>query len=233
MQNELLLIASVFLCFGGLMLFYQFFGRAGLFAWIVIATILGNIEVMILVRAFGMEQTLGNVIFATTLTATDLLSELYGQKSAKLGVRLGIGASVVFLILSTLWKLYIPSPNDFAMPAVKALFSLTPRLVLTSLLVYALIQYLDVWLYHKIWAKTARKTGSKGQYLWLRSAGAALISQLVNAVLFNYGAFWGVYEGKVLFTLVASTFLIYFAVTLASAAFVYLARKMTPRENIL
>ena len=66
MQNELLMIASIFVFFGGLVAFFRFFGKQGIFAWTVIATIAANIEVLILVHAFGLDTTLGNVIFASS-----------------------------------------------------------------------------------------------------------------------------------------------------------------------
>ena len=62
MSNELLLIGSVFIIYGAVLLAYRIFGKGGLYAMTVIATILANIEVLILVKAFSMEQTLGNVI---------------------------------------------------------------------------------------------------------------------------------------------------------------------------
>ena len=45
---------------------YKFFGKTGLYCMSAIATILANIEALILINAFGMEQTLGNVLFAAT-----------------------------------------------------------------------------------------------------------------------------------------------------------------------
>ena len=77
-MNELFLIITLLLSFGGAILFLKVFGKGGLFAWIGICTVLANIEVTILVRAFGMDQTLGNTLFAATFLCTDILSELYG-----------------------------------------------------------------------------------------------------------------------------------------------------------
>ena len=66
MINELLLVGSLLFIFGGALFAYNFFGKAGLYAVTVIATITANIEALIMIRAFGMEQTLGNVFFAVT-----------------------------------------------------------------------------------------------------------------------------------------------------------------------
>ena len=73
-MNELLLIGSLLLVYGGTLLSYRLFGKHGLFAFTAIATILANVEVLILIDGFGMEQTLGNVMFASTYMVTDILS---------------------------------------------------------------------------------------------------------------------------------------------------------------
>ncbi len=58
--------------------------------WTVLATIAANIEVLIMVTAFGMEMTLGNILFASTFLVTDILSELYGKKPPRLRFTLGL-----------------------------------------------------------------------------------------------------------------------------------------------
>ncbi|MFC2419983.1 MAG: queuosine precursor transporter, partial [Treponema maltophilum] len=89
MKNEILLICSVFLYFGTVLVLLRLFKEAGMYLWTVIATIAANIEVLILIKAFGLEQTLGNVLFASTFLVTDILSELYGKKAAQRAVVYG------------------------------------------------------------------------------------------------------------------------------------------------
>ena len=69
MRNELLLLASLVLAYGGALIWLRLFGKSGLYGWTILATIAANIEVTLLVNAFGMEQTLGNVLFASTFLA--------------------------------------------------------------------------------------------------------------------------------------------------------------------
>ena len=97
-MNELLLIGSVVLIFGTVILAYKLFGKAGLFCVSAIATVLANIEVIILVKSFGMEQTLGNVLFASTFLITDILSECEGLKEANKAVTMSIFVSVFFFL---------------------------------------------------------------------------------------------------------------------------------------
>ena len=79
MSNELLIILSFIVIYGGVMLFYRFFGKKGLLAFNVLATLIANIEVLILVRAFRVEMTLGNVLFASTFLITDIMSENHSR----------------------------------------------------------------------------------------------------------------------------------------------------------
>lgn len=227
-MNELLLIISLPLIYGAVVAAYKFFGKTGLYAWTVFSTITANIEVLLLVDAFGIEQTLGNILFGSTFLVTDILSEKYGKKDAQLSVNLGIATSIGFIILSQLWLQYTPAANDWAMESFRVIFSNTPRVMLASLLVYAIVQRLDVWLYHKWWDFTRKKFGSSERFLWLRNNGSTMLSQLMNALLYTFGAFGGLYELPTLISICISSYAIFFITALADTPFVYLARSIKP-----
>lgn len=230
MINELLLIGSVIFIFSMTLFAYKFFGKTGLYCMSAIATVLANIEVLILVDAFGMEQTLGNVLFAATFLITDILSECEGKKAANKAVWIGMFTSVFFLLLSQSWMLYIPSENDWAMDAIKTVFSNTPRMLIASFVVYAVSQMFDVWLYHKWWAFTEKKFGDKRKFLWLRNNGSTLISQILNTLLFTAFAFYGTYDIKTLLSIFASSYVIYIFTSLLDTPIVYLARKINDKR---
>lgn len=226
MTNELLIIGSLVCSFGALLVFFRLFGKAGCMAWTAVCTILANIEVTILVNAFGMEQTLGNTLFASSFLATDFLSELYGKKDADRAVWIGIGTSCAFILFSSLWVLYTPSPNDWAMTSIKSLFGHTPRILVASLAGYAVSELADVWMYHKWWDFTTKKSGSSEKYLWLRNNASTLAAQAVNIIIFNFGAFWGMYEMKTLVSITAACYVIYIFTSLLDTPFVYAARRI-------
>jgi hypothetical protein len=230
-MNELLLIGSLFLSFGLVLLFYYLFGKAGLYCWTVLATIAANIEVLIVINAFGMEQTLGNVLFASTFLVTDLLSEFYGKKASQRAVNVGILTSLAFILISQMWLLYTPAESDFAMPHIQAIFSNTPRLMLVSFVVYAICQQFDVWAYHKWWAFTEKKCGDRERFLWLRNNGSTLISQLLNSLLFTFGAFAGLYSFGTLISITLSSYVIFIVTSLADTPIMYLAKHIKPREQ--
>ncbi len=231
-MNELILILSLVVIFGGVILAYRFFGKGGLYAFTVFATVLANIEVLILVRAFGMEQTLGNVLFASTYLITDILSENEGKKSAEKAVNIGVCTAVFMVIITQSWLLFTPSQGDWVSPSIKTVFSATPRLLFASFLGYAISQKLDVFLYHRWWAFTEKRTGNRRGFLWLRNNGSTLISQIVNTVVFNMAAFFGLYDGKTLLSVIVSSYIIYVVTSLLDTPVVYLARKMKEKGHI-
>lgn len=231
MPNELLLILSLILTFSAVIAVFYIFQEPGLYLWTIIATIAANIEALIVVNAFGMEMTLGNILFASTFLVTDILSEVYGKEIAKKAVYLGIATSVIFIPISCSWLLYTPNENDWAMPSIRTIFSSTPRLMLVGIVVYVIVQLFDVWAYHKWWAFTTKKFGDSKKFLWLRNNGSTMVSQLMNTVLFTLGAFLGVYGVKTLISIMVSSYIIFLITSLADTPFVYLARYIYEKKN--
>lgn len=226
MQNEIVLLVSLGMIYLGALTFYKFLGKSGLYVWTAIATICANIEVLILVDAFGMEQTLGNILFASTFLVTDILSELEGKHCANKAVKVGIFTSIIFVLVSQSWFLYVPNGNDFAMPSVEVIFSNTPRLMFVGIAVYAIAQVFDVWFYHYIWEKTTAKFGDSKRGLWIRNNGSTLVSQLFNTIFFTFGAFLGVYDINTLISIMGASYVIYIVTSLMDTPVVYLARRM-------
>ncbi len=176
MQNELLLILSMIVTYTIVLGLFRLFRNQGLYLWTIVATISANIEVLILINAFGIEMTLGNILFASTFLVTDILSELYGKKAAQTAMWMGIATSVIFILISQSWMLYLPNENNFASPAIRTVFSNTPRLMLVGIAVYVAVQFFDVWAYHRWWEFTSRKFGDRKRFLWLRNNGSTLVS---------------------------------------------------------
>lgn len=232
MKNELLLIGSVILIYGAVLVAYRLFGKTGMYVMTVIATILANIEVLMLVDAFGMEQTLGNVMFASTYLVTDILSENEGKKSANKAVWLGVFTSVIMLLFTQYWLLYTPAATDWAKEPISQIFSTTPRLIIGSFLGYIVSQRFDVWLYHKLWNFTKQKTGDSIRFLWLRNNVATLLAQIINTVIFTTVAFWGMYNIKTFISIIISSYIIYIFTSLLDTPAVYIARRMKIKGKI-
>ncbi len=227
MSNEMLLIVSIFIYFGLLIVFYKLFSYIGLYIWVAIATILANIEVIMLIDAFGVEMTLGNVCFASIFLATDLLSEKYSKKHAKQAVIIGALTSIAFIVSSQVWLNFKPSTNDLSYASLVGVFDATPRVVIAGLVVYLIVQYIDIFIYHTIWTLTTKGRKSTN-YLWLRNNGSTIISQFFNAFLFTYFAFYNssIIPNEALLSVALATFTIYLFISLIDTPFLYFARNI-------
>lgn len=232
MKNELLLIGSIILIYGAVIVAYRIFGKSGLYSMTVIATIFANIEVLIIINGFGMEQTLGNVMFASTYLITDILSENEGKEYAARAVWLGVFTSVAMLVFTQYWLLYAPAQSDWVSEHLSAVFSTTPRMLLASFVGYVTSQRFDVWLYHRWWDFTTKKTGDKNSFLWLRNNCSTMISQIINTFTFTVIAFSGWYDVHTLISIMLSSYIIYIFTSLLDTPAVYLARYLKQKGCI-
>ena len=219
-MNEILFFTSILIVFGLLVATSRFFGRSGLIAWCAFISILAEISVTKGVTLFGINTTLGNVTFASNFLATDILTELYGEKSAKKAVYVGIWGVVVYLIVSQLMLLYRPSSIDLADGAMQTLFGFAPRICISSVVMLFAANFLDVRLY----AVLKRKTG--GRLMWLRNNLCTILCNCGENFLFTAGAFWGVYEPKDILTIACSASVIEIIAALCDTPFLYLARRL-------
>lgn len=227
-MNELLLLLTVVLYFTAAIASEKLFGKAGLFGWIIVGSILMNVEVVKLVDAFGMEMTLGNVLLSSTFLCTDILAEKYGKEESRRGALLGCAAICCSLVVTQVMLAFSASPNDFAQDSLVTVFGQIPRLCFASFLTYFVVQLHDVWLYEKIRKATSKKHGDK--FLWLRNCGSTLVSQAINAILFTVIAWWGVYDMGTMVSLAAATYIITFVLALLDTPFMYISKKLIPAE---
>lgn len=229
-MNEFLLLLSLLMTYGGVVLSYVFFGKRGLVVFSVFATIIANIEVNILIESFGITQTLGNVLFASTFLITDALSEIKNKNYAKEAVRFSLFFSVLFLAFSQLWLHYVGLDMQMG-EALHKLFAQTPRIIIVSLIVFAIASYLDVWLYHWWWKWSIKVSKNQEKWLWVRNNGSTLISQFVNTILFSIGAFYGVYEWSVIFEIIVSSYMIFLVLALLDTPILYLLVYLAKQKN--
>lgn len=219
-MNELLFFVTIFVCFGSAVLFHKLFGKAGLYAWIAFAVVYANIEVLKNVTMFGMQTTLGNVMFGCIFLATDMLNEHYGYKESKKGVYVGLAAILSFLAVSQLCLLFIPNEQDFISDSFRNIFGLMPRITIASVVMYLVANLLDVKLYQLIKNKTSDK------HMWLRNNLATMVSQTVENFFFHVIAFAGVFEMSYIIEITITVSIIEVIVAACDTPFLYLSKKL-------
>ena len=219
MNNEILWILVFLFDFAFLMLVYKFLGKKGLYAWVVMATVIANIQVIKVIKLFGITATLGNVLYASIFLATDILSENYSKRDAALAAVIGFVSMLALPLLMTLSLLFTPGEGDFSQEALKTLFGVVPRVVAGSAVAYIVSQIHDVWSYHAI-----KNKAPSTKMLWLRNNGSTLVSQLLDTLIFTTIAFYGLYPMRIFIEIVVTTYLLKAVCAVLDTPFIYLAK---------
>ncbi|WKA57171.1 queuosine precursor transporter [Planococcus shenhongbingii] len=226
MFNEYLGLGFALVNFILLLIMYKFFGKAGLFAWVALSTILANIQVTKTIEIIGLTATLGNSLYASTFLATDILNEKYGQKEAKKAVWLGFSSLLIMIVVMQFGMKFVPAESDFANDSLHTIFGLIPQLAVASMLAYLTSQHLAVYIFAAI-----RKVFPKDSQFWIRNNGSTLISQLLDTFIFTSIAFYGVYPFDIWWQIFISTYVLKFIVSVLDTPFGYIAKALKPIDE--
>ncbi len=150
--NEWLWMLFAITNFVLLLIMYRLFGKAGLFVWIGMSTVIANIQVLKTVEMFGLIATLGNISYGTVFLATDILNENHGKKEAKKAVWMGFCSLLFMTIVMQFAIRFIPHESDIAQDALATIFEIVPQIAIGSMAAFLVSQYIDVWIYSK-WKK--------------------------------------------------------------------------------
>ena len=227
MYNEILWFIVLFLNFVFILSFYRIFGKTGLFIWIPVSVILANIEVIKTVEIFGLTNTLGNIIYATSFLATDILSENHSKKDAFKAVLAGFMVLITMTALMTFAIKFKPAESDFAHEHLKAIFSVMPRIAFASLVAFLVSQCHDVWSYN-FWKKKFPAV----KYIWIRNNVSTMVSQLIDSIIFSLIAFAGIFSNRVLLEIVITTYIMKFIVAIFDTPCVYIAQRWFSKGKI-
>lgn len=224
-MNNVILLAEIVIVFSALIVCYRLFGKAGVIAWVGIATVLANIITAKNADIFGMSTAIGTVMFASTFLATDILTEFHSAKDARTAVYVGLFADVVLIVSTQIALLYAPSEFDYAHNAMQTLFSLNLRISVASMVMYLVANLGDIYLFNKL------KVKAKGKRLWLRNNVATILCNCAENFGFIFLAFVGIYDGQTILTIALSTSIIEAIVAVCDTPFLYLAKGLKPAER--
>lgn len=220
MPNELLWLIFIIFDLSAVTLAFRLWGKNGLYAMIASSTIICNIQVLVIIKMFGLVATLGNIVYASIFLSTDILSECYGKKEARRGVWIGFFCLFWATIAMQFAIHFVPDITDFMMPHLQRIFALLPRIVGASLAAYLISQHHDIWAFH-FWKKR-----TEGRHLWLRNNLSTAVSQLIDSVVFSLGAFLGEFPAWTLIQIIITTYVFKIIVALIDTPFLYFARKL-------
>lgn len=217
-MNEILLFLEVIVMFSIVLIINKLFKKEGLIAYIGVASILANIQVAKQITIFGLDATLGNVMFASTFLATDILTEYYSKKDAIKGVNVGLFSVIIYLICTQITLLFVPNSVDFVNDSMKTMFELAPRICLSSLLMYYIANRVDVILYSKLKDKKTK--------IWVRNNLCTIVCNCAENFGFNFLAFYKIFDFKTIISISITTCIIETIIALCDTPFLYLAKQV-------
>ena len=219
MNNILLGLLSIVITFSLLIIVEKIFKKEGLYVWISIATIIANITICKSIEVFGYVTNIGNVLFASTFLATDIMIEKYSKEDSKKAILIGVVSQIIFLIMTQYALLYVPASTDLAQEPMKVLFSLNLRVSIASLVMYVVSNLLDIYLYQKLKDKYPK-------LLWLRNNVSTIISNCLENYLFTFLAFAGIFDIKTMLSIATIASIFEMIIAICDTPFLYISKKL-------
>lgn len=167
----------------------------------VACLLLSNIVAGKLIEVFGLTLPAAVVLFPVTYIFGDVLTEVYGFKKSRLVIWLGFAANVFMALLFVL-VLVLPSPAFWqGQEAYRAVLSMTPRVVVASLVAYFCGEFANSTVLSRM------KILTQGRWLWTRTLGSTVVGEGVDTAIFITTVFWGIVPVAVLAQMIVAQYL--------------------------
>lgn len=218
-MNILLGVLGIVLCFSIEIMIEKIFKKEGLYVWVSGALITANILVAKNINILGFQATLGNILFASTFLATDILSEKYSAKESRKAVNIGIVSVILFMVATQFSLLFKPNNLDMVNDSLKNIFTFNLRISISSIVMCYLSNMLDIIVFEKIKKKIPNK-------MWVRNNIATIISNCLENYFFTIFAFIGIYDLKIIFAIATTTTILEIMIAICDTPFLYLSKKL-------
>lgn len=181
-----------------------------------------------MIRIFFVDTDAGTLIFPLTFLLSDLMTEVYGYKRARLAIWCGFMFNFFYLGYGYLITLF-PSPAYSVAhnAAFDALMDMNARVIIASTLSYLVSEPLNSFIMAKLKIKT------QGRHMGLRFVTASSISSGADSVLFGVLAFSGIMSMGELIALIFTMWFIKVFTELVGIPFsVRLAKALKKAEQL-
>jgi len=139
-----------------------------------------------IISLFGFNTGGGILIFPFTFLLSDLITEVYGYKNARLAIWSGFLFNIVFIIYSYLvTHLPYPSIDQFRTDSFNKLFVLNARIIVASILSYLCSETSSAFIMAKL------KIKLNGRYIGIRFISSTIIASGIDSFLFCFLGFYG------------------------------------------
>lgn len=137
------------------------------------------------VSLFGFTFGAGILFFPISYFFNDVLTEVYGYARSRKVVWAGFSALIFASIMSAVVVGLPPANGWIHQDAYIAVFGLTPRIVIASLIAFFSGEFANSFTLAKM------KVITNGKYLWTRTIGSTIAGEAVDSIIFYPVAFYG------------------------------------------
>ena len=150
-------------------------------------TIANLITVKIIYIPFlGMETPAGVLIYPLVYILTNVIADVYGERTAQRTIILGLCVDILFVFMTTL-ILFLPSPSFYTGDSSLAfVFTQTPRILIASYISYLIGNFVN--------ARLTSIVNKGKEYSAFKNLGIIALSELIDNFIFIGLAFVGVYS---------------------------------------
>jgi len=221
MLNELIFFISILVVSGATIIALRL-GKEALVALLCLQTVLVNIFVTKHITLFGFTATATDALAVGATLTLNVLQEYYQKAAARHAIWISVFCSLFYLLINTLNLSYIPAPTDISAQAYQLLFAPVPRIIIASLVVYIVVQYLESFLYAFF------NQLLSGKYFVFRNYASLTISQLLDTILFSFLGLYGINESfndlGTLFDIIIISYIIKLLVIMLAVPFVRITK---------
>lgn len=180
-----------------------------------------------LVTLFGVTTDAGTLIFPLTFLLSDLITEVYGFKQARLAIWCGFLFNAIFILYGQL-VIHMPSPDYPTQNAsFDMLLAMNIRIIVASSISYFLSEPLNALVVAKL------KIKMHGRFIGLRFLLSTVMASGLDSIVFGLIAFYGVMNHLHLFYLIISMWFIKVIIELLGLPIsIKLARKLKQLEKL-
>ncbi|KOP71676.1 queuosine precursor transporter [Cytobacillus solani] len=165
------------------------------------------------------------IIYIFTYPIIDVIVEVYGKKEGQKTVHAGLIMQVLAVLFMTI-AIHLPAAPVFKnQESFETILNGSFRVIIASLISYAISQNLDVFVFNRLKSKHGQKK------LWLRNNASTMLSQLVDTTIFITIAFYGTMPVAILGSLILTQYVFKFFASIFVTPLVYLLVHLIRRQE--
>ena len=151
-------------------------------------------------HVFGLTVGAGIFFYPFIYIFNDILTEVYGYAHSRKAVWMGFIGLAFAALMTWVITALPPDPEWHDQKAYETVFGQTPRIVVASLLAFAVGEFVNSYVLAKL------KMRMHGAKLWVRATTSTAVGTLFDSLVFYPLAFYGTWPLHLLLTIMATEY---------------------------